>query len=380
MLRMRFSRCFFMKKINGCLCYLVLLCCASFSQLHSVDSKPKLNRTIFLKKIREYQSSDSWAYKAISSEIDQFSSFELSPNYMHEIFYNELRDPSHLICIGRIKNNAPQVAPNGGRKLTEREEVILSAMRSLCKMVRVPDVMFLFSSHDSYDGGSFPVVTFSKMKGWKSMLMPDFEAMEGYGGIRSRIHEANHLHSWSSKIDKLFWRGATTGGTFTLDNYAYFPRSLAVIYSLDRPDLMDAKFTNVVQDTPGVSEVLHNNNMMGDFVSMANSLQYKYLLDIDGNANTYSRCFWILLSNSVLFKMDSDYIQWYYSLLQEGYNYIRLLPDLSDLEWKLQLIRQNDRMAEQIAINGSYMAEEDLSHEAVLAYFFCFLKTLAARQ
>lgn len=369
-----------MKKMSRFFSSLVLIFCMCFSQVLFAGDRSKLSRFTLLNKIQEYQRPDSWAYKNISAELHQFSRSELSPDRMQELFYNELWDANHLICVARIKNNVAQVVPNGNRKLSDREAIILSALSSLCRAVRVPDVMFLFSSHDFYDGGNFPVLTFSKKKSWNSILMPDFEALEGYGNIRANVQEASRQYPWSEKIDKLFWRGATTGGVFAPNSYASFPRSLAVSYSLQHPDLMDARFTNVVQDTPGMSELLQQNGMMGDFVSIGKSLKYKYLVDIDGNANTYSRCFWILLSNSVLFKIDSEYVQWYYSLLQDNQNYISILPDLSDLEGKIYWGRSNDSQLQQIAINGQHTAEHHLSHEAVLAYFFCFLKTLASMQ
>ncbi len=369
-----------MKKTSSYFYYLVFVFCFCFSQLLVAGNHSKLNKSVLRSKIQEYQSSDSWAYRAIFSELSQFSPSELSAERMQNLFYNELSDPNHLIYIAFVRNNIPQIIAPEGRNLTEREVIILSAMQSLCRAVKVPDVTFLFSSHDSYDSNEFPVLTFSKKKFSKNLLMPDFEAMEGYGNIRSHVQESVRLYPWNAKTDKLFWRGATTGGVYTTGNYALFPRSLAVTYSLNRPDLIDARFTNVVQDTPGVSELLCQKNMMGDFVSIGKSLKYKYLVDIDGNANTYSRCFWILLSNSVLFKVDSEFVQWYYSLLQESHNYVGLRSDLSDLELKLNWMRQNDGLAEQIAANGTHIAEHHLSHEAVFAYFYTFLKALAAQQ
>ena len=142
-----------MEKIKS---YLAFLCCIAVSCFVFADNSSKIDQAMLLEKIREYQSPGSWAYKNISSQLKQFSVVDLSPNFMEGLFYNELKDPNHLICVARVKNNIPQVVPSGGRRLTEREEIILSAMRSLCQNTVVPDVLCLFSSHDSFEGGLFP--------------------------------------------------------------------------------------------------------------------------------------------------------------------------------------------------------------------------------
>jgi hypothetical protein len=41
-------------------------------------------------------------------------------------------------------------------------------------------------------------------------------------------------------------------------------------------------------------------------------MKYKYLISLDGNGAPWLRVPWILLSNSVLIKQDSENIQWFY--------------------------------------------------------------------
>ena len=46
-------------------------------------------------------------------------------------------------------------------------------------------------------------------------------------------------------------------------------------------------------------------------LTLTDQLRYRYLLDLDGNGNAWSGCFWKLASReSVVFKVMSDREQW----------------------------------------------------------------------
>ena len=134
--------------------------------------------------------------------------------------------------------------------------------------------------------------------------MPDFEALAGYANEGIQAKKGSKAHSWEAK-KILFWRGATTGRdyfSYTIENWILFPRGRLVAMSRQYPDLIDAFFTKVVEAEERLEIVLRKMHCSSAPVSVFDSLAYKYLIDIDGNSCTYSRNYWILLSNSVLFK------------------------------------------------------------------------------
>ncbi len=55
--------------------------------------------------------------------------------------------------------------------------------------------------------------------------------------------------------------------------------------------------------------------LLSGYVKTEDSLQYKYLMDIDGNTCGYQRLYWTLLSNSLVFKQVTENKQWYYNAL-----------------------------------------------------------------
>ena len=94
-------------------------------------------------------------------------------------------------------------------------------------------------------------------------------------------------------------------------------------------------------------------------------LQYKYQLDVDGEVNAWSALWWKLYSNSVVFKVDSHYEQWYYKDLKEWVHYIPVKADLSDLEEKYKWALENDEKCREIALEGRNLAVS-LTYENVI--------------
>jgi hypothetical protein len=196
--------------------------------------------------------------------------------------------------------------------------------------------------------------------------------MDGY------IYYLPHLDSlfanepaWEKKWSNAIWRGSTTGGTYTFDNWWQFPRSRLVLYSLAHPNVVDARFTGSFwQCEDGVAQLLQQKGLVGSYVPIADHLRYRYLIDIDGNSCTWSRFYWILRSQSVPLKITSKDIQWYYGGLEPWYHYVPVLNDFSDLEQQVEYLRNNDAHAREIAQNGREFALTYLTHEMALQYMY----------
>ncbi|WP_267895632.1 glycosyl transferase family 90 [Polynucleobacter acidiphobus] len=95
---------------------------------------------------------------------------------------------------------------------------------------------------------------------------------------------------------------------------------------------------------------------------------FKYLIDVDGNSNAWSSLFLKLLSGSVVLKVESEdgYKQWYYDRLIPWQHYVPVNKDLSDLQEKLDWLRDNDDRAKKLAKLGKDFAF-DISFEKELA-------------
>jgi hypothetical protein len=167
---------------------------------------------------------------------------------------------------------------------------------------------------------------------------------------------------------------------YTKDNWFLAPRAKLTLFSYERPDLVDAKFTQIAQCDPDVPGILSEHHLLGGWVNVEDHLKYRYLVDVDGNSCTYSRCYWILLSNSLLLKQVSDNTQWYYKGLIPYQHYVPLADDLSDIFEKVEWSKEHDQEAQEIARNATEFASENLSLENTYLYFYRALQEYAKLQ
>ena len=138
--------------------------------------------------------------------------------------------------------------------------------------------------------------------------------------------------TWSSKRPQAVFRGSTTGGVFTPKNWRDFSRSKAVLAGKERPDLVDAGFTDVVQmeDKLVIQEEFDRLGLRKEPMSHHEQLSYKMVLNIDGNSLA-DRFPSQLISNSAILKQESLNIEYWYDELVPWKHYIPLDHDLQDL-------------------------------------------------
>jgi hypothetical protein len=194
------------------------------------------------------------------------------------------------------------------------------------------------------------------------------------------MEEGGKKYPWDKKKTQAFWRGATTGGYLTLANWDQFARTKLVLLSLKHPQEVDARINKFVQCDPAVPELLKSKGMQGNTVDQMDHLKYKYLIDVDGNTCTFERCFWELLSNSLLLKQETPNIQWYYGALKPYEHYVPVKEDLSDLMEKLAWAKAHDAEAQQIAANATAFVKQNLNTEDSFVYMAHLLKEYAKLQ
>jgi hypothetical protein len=242
----------------------------------------------------------------------------------------------------------------------------------------LPDLDFVITLHDkSNDGVNWPIMAYGRNdRVSKTILIPDFIALGGYDNLLGGRKVSDHFwqaYPWEWKEKKAFWRGSTTGGWFTKDNWFTYPRTQLALFSLQRPDLLDAKITTVCQDDGFVKPILLAHGLIGNFASIEEQLKYRYLIDVDGNGWTVPRCFWILLANSLLLKQTSDYIVWYSAGVIPYKHYLPVTHEAEDIFNKIEWAKNHDEEAKQMAMEATYFALNDLSLENTYLYLYKLL-------
>ena len=266
-----------------------------------------------------------------------------------------------------------------------RFKQVLASMQLLNQEVELPNVDFIVSLEDALDENCgmplCPCFVFAKKETQDSLvLIPDFKALAGYHSLRDVIEKGNRKFSWKSKKAKGFWRGTSTGGHLTKTNWESFMRARLVLLSLKYPKEIDARFNHVRQCDPDIPLIMKKKGMVSKSIKKTDHLKYKYLVDIDGNSCTYERCFWILLSNSLLLKQESQNIQWYYGAIQPNKHYLAIKEDLSDLLQKISWAQEHDEEAQKISERATEFVYDHLSSEDTLLYMYLLLKEYARLQ
>ena len=173
------------------------------------------------------------------------------------------------------------------------------------------------------------------------VLTPDFHFIES-GGFRDLIF---HLHAigspWQARSKMVFWRGSTTGSPPCVESERV--RACQLVSQLGWCDVK-------------ISQLVQGCNLSPDDVILAapanetSWITHRGVLDIDGNVNAWG-LFWRLASKSVVFRVESEYVNRYILATKPWVHYVPILKNLSDLVEKTQLIT-SQRATDTLLLSG----------------------------
>jgi hypothetical protein len=319
--------------------------------------------------------NNHWIKEQITQDLKHLN-HPINTKKLKELFY-DLSEKGHQALYCKIRNNKITWERTKGSD-EWRVPHIFNYFKILRTIFFLPDMDFILSTEDGFHRSShLPIFAFAKKKTANNVLLiPDFEMLwelvDHNKNFERRCNKNSNLHPWKNKDSLAFFRGCSTGGCNpALPDFGN-ARFKTVLFSHNHPNLVDSKF-NIVFQKP-ITDLLNSLNIPIKGAEIAEHFKYKYLLDIDGNSCTYSRCRWILLSNSALLKVISDKEQWYYKTLKPWINYVPINQDLSDLSTNIQYLKSNDDKAHKIAVNGRNLGKNIFSKQVVDQYVFELLK------
>ena len=191
-------------------------------------------------------------------------------------------------------------------------------------------------------------------------LIPDpfFIGSEGYQFHRQVLDSA--MQRFSKREDTLYWRGSLTGQAHDYKDIMALPRVAFCLMSLFRKGF-DAKLTDLSQFGP-LLPTLHNIlvalDVCGPREDVSRNCEFKYLVDIDGNTNSWPGLWQKLYSGGVVIKLRSQYRQWYYDRLVDQKNVLYVDELFPDIDTKLSWCRENPSSAKSIASEGQKMVSK----------------------
>ncbi len=410
-----------MKKI-----FLFSICIFSlltFSNSDIYDCLKDLLRVPY-KQIKQYQSNKiikaelpeleakvkktppSWFLAQMKEDFSHISNLPITKSNIDETYENlrKLNDAYHYLRI-KITDNKLSVLGYDNLQVKERADAknradaIIGAINTIGEIVALPNVDFIVSLGDSVSFNlskyKAPIFTFASNKNHAEnrILIPDSLTLISWPLIYYEILEINKEIPWEKKINKAYWRGATTGALFddrnyyrtftseyTINNYFLYPRTRLVQFSVDHQDLIDAQFYAYPQTTEEARSTLNEKYRIAGKASKKDHLQYKIQVSLDGNTCTYPGYVWRLLSNSIVLKEDSDDRQWFYSIFKPWEHYIPIKADMSDLKDKLEWVRAYDIEAKKMAERAGIVVQQNLKISDMYWYILVLLQEYSKLQ
>ncbi len=204
---------------------------------------------------------------------------------------------------------------------------------------------------------NYPILCFGRPLNEQSCgLIPDPFYINSNGFLEDFSSLRKLDIDWKLKGDVAYFRGSSTGGHINYKGWRQNQRVKLCLLSLENPELLDAKITSIVQEEEvGVGLELARAGILSHFEKPEIILKYKYLIEIDGNANSWG-FFLKLGTGSTILKVSSPWEQWFYDKLKPWHHFIPVEPDLSDLIEKISWLRVNDDKGRQIGQNGKELA------------------------
>lgn len=179
-------------------------------------------------------------------------------------------------------------------------------------------------------------------------LMPtiyDLRLMGSLGDFRK-----SYETPWSRKSPIVYWRGSTTGTNFVETNIR------VAIYEKTKGDgNYDFRFTAFSNPETSIWGEWSKGVRLAKHVSPRSIYGHKYVISADGNAAPWG---FIndMLSNSLILKVESEFVTWYSDIFQPFKDYLPISRDLSNLEEMRRYAIENDRTCRDMAENSSVKA------------------------
>jgi hypothetical protein len=224
----------------------------------------------------------------------------------------------------------------------------------------------VMSMHDGpIENDDVPIFAFQKSSGSHAILLPDIDAINNqfYNG------KFDDAVAYNEKLDSAVFVGATTGGRHTIDSVRQLvnQRLRLGVFFRGNPDV-DFRLPLIVQcDSEETKEAIRELGFGVGGAGWVEQLRHKFLISVDGNGATCSRVAIALKSNSVLLKVFSDKILYYFPALIPYEHYIPIHSPGEVLKI-IDAEKRNPGICSAIAESGRKFFESYVAAEPATKY------------
>ncbi|XP_015600505.1 KDEL motif-containing protein 1 [Cephus cinctus] len=240
---------------------------------------------------------------------------------------------------------------------------------SLARKVILPNVELFFNLGDwplvSNSVPIHPIFSWCGSNDTMDIVLPTYDitvaSLENMGRVMLDMLSVQGSTNipWQNKKEKLFWRGRDSQRE----------RLDLIDIAREHPDLFNASITNFFFFKDEIDKYGPRQN----HVSFFTFFEYKYQLNIDGTVAAYRFPF-LLAGDSLVFKQDSKYYEYFYKDLRPYEHYVPVKRDLSDLVEKILWAKKHDQEAYKISRTGRQYARKNLLPQNIICYHVVLLQ------
>ncbi|XP_024882317.1 KDEL motif-containing protein 1-like [Temnothorax curvispinosus] len=299
-------------------------------------------------------------YTQIHRDLSQFSNINFD-EVRESIIKRYDRPSSVSICHYVLKSNRVYRQCYGqhvGFKIF-MDAILLS----LARKVTLPDIEFFANLGDwplvPDSGPLHPIFSWCGSESTKDIVMPTYDITESSLEAMGRVMldtlsvQGNGL-PWENKTEQLFWRGRDSRRE----------RLDLVDISRKHLELFNVSITNFFFFRDEIDKYGPTQN----YVSFFKFFEYKYQLNIDGTVAAY-RFPYLLSGDSLVFKQESKYYEFFYKALTPGLHYVPVKSDLSNLVEKIMWAKEHDEDGLKIAKSARQFVRDNLLPRDILCFY-----------
>lgn len=198
-------------------------------------------------------------------------------------------------------------------------------------------------------------------------MVPNFHMIETRGFEQLAKQIATDGTSFLQRERRVFWAGSTTGTCMSNCSGCMQLDRVKLVSVSKQFDWLSFHISGLVQWCQGWEERLIASELLAKHQNERVWAQFRGILDVDGNVDAWGLR-WRLESGSVVFMVESSYVNILSEALVEGVHYLRISPDLSDLGSVTSIVLQQDMddVLHNISLNSKLLMKTHFAYSDIV--------------
>ena len=281
---------------------------------------------------------------------------------------NNLANEADIIEITIINNIATLTKETCNHAFIDRQTLVLRFIKETCELLdECINITINIGLHDTYNS-NLGIMIFAGEENTENIIIPDYYAMNDYNNILQK-----DVICFENKKNNAIFIGSSTGSPDPKYN-----ERLNLCNKYSNNTEIKCYINNFCQINMNLLKNEYPNYELfsSNHMSIGSQLEYKYIINVDGNTTTWDRIPWIFNSNSLCLKKKSNQICWYYEFMLKDEHYIEFEDD-SSIETIINTIPINECL--RIIKNANQFVNDYLKYTSHKLYMSKLLYYLSIK-